>query len=76
MGICDHWATDPPELYFEPPVLSFEPLKLLNFNFNADTDPVFFTLVRIRIQIPKIMQIWIRSRGRYITFFTVKYLLN
>jgi hypothetical protein len=53
MRICDHWSTDPPRLHFEsprphcsvcgPPLLRFEPLKLLNFDFNADldSDPAF-----------------------------------
>jgi hypothetical protein len=36
------WSTDPPGLHFEPPDLyCFEPLKLLNFDFNADPDPAF-----------------------------------
>jgi hypothetical protein len=32
MRICDHWSTEPPRPYFEP-------LKLLNFDVNADPDP-------------------------------------
>jgi hypothetical protein len=28
-------------LYFEPPRLHFEPLKLLNFDFNGDPRPAF-----------------------------------
>ncbi len=31
---CDDWTTDPTGLYFKP-------LKLLNFDFNADPDPAF-----------------------------------
>jgi hypothetical protein len=32
--ICDHWSTDPPRLHSTS-------LTLLNFDFNADTDPAF-----------------------------------
>ncbi len=46
MEICDHWSVDRPGLHFEPPSLNFEPpgfyykpLKILNFEFNADPDP-------------------------------------
>jgi hypothetical protein len=47
--ICDHWSTDPSGLHIEPPGLHtckrprlfIEPLKLLNFNFNAGPDPAF-----------------------------------
>ncbi len=35
------------------PELHFESWKLLNFDYHADPDPVF-TLVRFRIQLPKI----------------------
>jgi hypothetical protein len=45
---CDHWCTDllgpilnlHPSIFsvHGPPRLNFEPLKLLNFDFNADTD--------------------------------------
>jgi hypothetical protein len=44
-GFCDHWSIDPPGLHFEHPQpssrLCFEPLKPLNFYFNADPDPAF-----------------------------------
>jgi hypothetical protein len=43
-----------------PPRLYLEPLKLLNFDFNADQDS-FFTLMWIRILLPKIMRIRIRN---------------
>ncbi len=50
MGIYDHWSIDLPGLYFEPsglhserPRLYFQPLKRLNFAFNADPDPVFLS---------------------------------
>jgi hypothetical protein len=40
--ICDHWSTGPLGLYvvlpgphFERPWLNLQPLKLLNFDFNA-----------------------------------------
>jgi hypothetical protein len=56
MGICDHLSIDPPRLHFATPAstvsvrsspgLSFEPSKLLNL-----------TLMRIRIQLAKIMRI-------------------
>ncbi len=43
MQICDHWSTDPEGLHFKhPPIycgrprLYFEPVKLLNFDLNAD----------------------------------------
>jgi hypothetical protein len=36
MRICDHWSADPSGLQFEP-------LKLLNFAFNAEhPDPAFY----------------------------------
>jgi hypothetical protein len=41
IGICDHRSIDPPELNCQLPRLYFEPLKLLNFYFNADPDPIF-----------------------------------
>jgi hypothetical protein len=48
MGIGDHWSINLPGLCFEPsglhserPRLYFQPLKLLNFAFNADPDPIF-----------------------------------
>jgi hypothetical protein len=53
MKICAHWSIDPPRLHFElpgllyerprpsPPRLYFDPLKLLNFDFNADQDLAF-----------------------------------
>jgi hypothetical protein len=50
--LCDHWSINPQGLHFEPPGLHcdsvsvhgppqiyFEPLKPLNFAFNADPDP-------------------------------------
>jgi hypothetical protein len=50
MGICDHWSIDPQGLQFEPPGLHcerlrlyFEPLKILNFDCNADPDPAFYS---------------------------------
>jgi hypothetical protein len=49
MEICNHWSIDPQRLCFET-------LKLLNFLFNTDPDPDF-TLMRILIQLPKIMRI-------------------
>jgi hypothetical protein len=43
MGICDHWSIETPGLHCERPHPShgfyFEPLKLQNFDFNADPDP-------------------------------------
>ncbi len=45
MRIWDYWSADPPGLYFEPPLihgplwLHFEPLMLMNFDFNAGPDP-------------------------------------
>ncbi len=47
MRICDHWSTDRPFLSLHASILSihglswlhFEPLKLLNFDFNAGPDP-------------------------------------
>ncbi len=46
MRICDHWSAEPPRLDLEPSHLDyerprpskapFEPLQLLNFEFNAD----------------------------------------
>jgi hypothetical protein len=52
MQICDHWSPDTPAgLHFEPPDLHcgrpwlhFEPLKLLNFYFNADSEPAIHLL--------------------------------
>ncbi len=51
MAICNHWSTDPPRLHFEPPGLHLwastvlhglrASKELLNFDFNADPDPVF-----------------------------------
>jgi hypothetical protein len=48
IGICGHWSIDLPGLHFKPsgflgerPRLFFELLKLLNFDFNADLDPIF-----------------------------------
>jgi hypothetical protein len=68
MRICDHWSKDPPRLHFEPPRLRCErplpsialpePLEILNFSFNADLYPdPEFNLMRIRIQIPKLLRI-------------------
>jgi hypothetical protein len=34
MEICNHWSVDPPRHYFEP-------LKLLDFDFNTGPDPSF-----------------------------------
>ncbi len=34
------YRIDPSGLYFEPPRLHFEPRQLLNFDLNADPDPV------------------------------------
>jgi hypothetical protein len=51
-------------LDLDPPVLKNEPLRLPPFHFDAnldpaftsmDQDPAFFTLMRIRIQLPKMM---------------------
>ncbi len=69
MWICDHWSVGSPGLYFKPPSLHcerpqlcFEPLKLLNFDFNADSDPAFHSNPDlVRIQLPKIMRIQIRN---------------
>ncbi len=61
----------------EPPRLHFERPELLKFGFDADADLAFdfdadaeltsaFTLVRFRIQLPKMMRIhadWIRNTG-------------
>jgi hypothetical protein len=64
MLICDHWFIGPPRLHFKPPGLNcerprpptplfFKPLKLRNFDFNAELDPDPATpLMRIRIQLP------------------------
>ncbi len=51
MGICEHWSIDPLGPHFKPSRLHcerprpspvyFEPLKLLNSDFNADPDPDF-----------------------------------
>jgi hypothetical protein len=57
MGFSNLWSKDSPGLHFEPPGLHFEPpglhcersgpyfepLKLLNFDFNADSDLAFYT---------------------------------
>jgi hypothetical protein len=44
-----------------PPYLHFEPLKLLNFDFNADLDPhQLFPLMWIRIQLVSLMHIRIQ----------------
>jgi hypothetical protein len=54
--ICDHWLSDLSGLHFGPPLLNYEPPKLMNFDLNAvpDLDPSFtVTLMRIRIQVPK-----------------------
>jgi hypothetical protein len=43
-AICEHWSTDPPGLHCErplPSMASFEPLKLLNFDFNTNLSPAF-----------------------------------
>jgi hypothetical protein len=50
-GICNHWSLDLPGLHFEsqglhykrtrPSLSLFQPLKLLNFDFNAASDPAF-----------------------------------
>jgi hypothetical protein len=45
-----------------PPWFRFEPLKLMNFDCNADRDPAF-SLIRVRIQLSKIMPIRIRIPG-------------
>jgi hypothetical protein len=49
MRICEHWSTEPRRLHLGlqdsivsvhgSPRLHFEPLKLLNFDFNAYPDP-------------------------------------
>ncbi len=47
MWICEHCHTEPPHLpswastSTAPPRLHFEPVKLLNFDFNEDPDPAF-----------------------------------
>ncbi len=50
MQIFYHWSINLPGFHFEPPGLycerprprlPFEPLKLMNFDFNADPDPAF-----------------------------------
>ena len=38
---CEYWFPDPPILHFDPPCLQCEPLKLPDFDFNADPDPAF-----------------------------------
>jgi hypothetical protein len=60
--------TDPLGLHFELsrfhcglPRLHFEPLKLLNFDCNADFGSIFSLLKWIRIQLPEIMRIRILS---------------
>jgi hypothetical protein len=61
MGICDHWSIEPPGPYFWSPFVSlhgpsrlyFEPLKLLNFIFTADSD-LTFHYNAIWIQLPQI----------------------
>jgi hypothetical protein len=52
-------------LLIRPPLLCFEPLKLLNFDLDTDPDPLI-TLMRtgIRIQLPKIMRIRTRYPGQ------------
>jgi hypothetical protein len=50
------WAST---VYVERLRLYCEPLRLLKFNFYADPDSAF-TLMRIRIQLPKILRIRIR----------------
>jgi hypothetical protein len=69
MGICDLWSIDPLELHFQhlglylgafqgPPRISFEPLKLLSFDFNADPDPAFHSNANPDPdRLPKIMRI-------------------
>jgi hypothetical protein len=69
MRICDSWSIEPSGHHSEPLSLNFErqrpstalhfkPLKLLeNFDFNADPDPVFSSVMRIRIQILRLMGI-------------------
>ncbi len=57
IGICDHWSIDP-RLCCEPP-------KLINFDFMRIRIWIqFFTLMRIRIQLPKIMWIPLGSGNR------------
>jgi hypothetical protein len=76
--ICDKQPTDPSRLHFEhtyasiesiygPPWLYFEPPQLLNFDFDAGPDPVFFTLMWIQIQFFILMRIRIRNKTARIT---------
>jgi hypothetical protein len=48
-----------------PPRLHSEPLKLLNSDFNMDVTQLF-TLIRIRMQRPKIMRIRIRNPAIFV----------
>ncbi len=48
MRICDHWSNDPPWLHFEP-------LKLLNFDFNGDPVSALHTISNPD-QLPKTKQ--------------------
>jgi hypothetical protein len=67
MQICDRWSDDPLGLHFAPTRLHCEGLKRSmapfgaykapDFNLYADPDPDF-TLMRIRIQLLKIMWIY------------------
>jgi hypothetical protein len=51
LEICDHWSADSPGLHFEPPgfnceytrpsTVFFDPLQLLNLDFNTDLNPAF-----------------------------------
>jgi hypothetical protein len=87
MQICDHCrSTDFPEsiLGLHASIASFHGpprvgsilrvLKLLKFDFNVDPDPAqLVTLMRIRIQLPKIMRIrMLRSvRNRFYLYIYV-----
>jgi hypothetical protein len=55
--------SEPPHFHCERPRLRFEPLYPLNFDFNADPDPAFFSPMLFRIQLAKLMQIRIRNPG-------------
>ncbi len=62
MRICDHWSTEPPGLLNckrpRPSKAPFEPLQLLNLNLMKIRIWIKnFTLMRIPIQLPKIMRI-------------------
>jgi hypothetical protein len=71
--ICAHWSTNPPGLRFEPPRLfvsvqcpawiHVEPLKLLNFDFDADPEPAFHSNSDPG-QLPEIMRIWV-CKGKF-----------